>query len=84
MTTLAELLIRAGAVRAMELDINTAWVNLATYAPAGGPATTENGTDLLSDMEGTPARYFSADWTRDFFTMSIAANAGPENTDGDS
>ncbi len=29
-TTLADLLVRAGAVQAMELDINTDWVNLAT------------------------------------------------------
>ena len=33
-TDLADLLARAGAVRAMELDINTDWVNLATYRPS--------------------------------------------------
>ena len=32
-TTLANLLVDAGAVRGMELDINTDWVSLATYAP---------------------------------------------------
>ncbi len=38
--TLARLLQRAGAVRAMELDINSAWVDFFTYSPAGtGPPT---------------------------------------------
>jgi hypothetical protein len=73
-TTLADLLVRAGAVRAMELDINTDWVNLATYAPgaATGPASPANGTDLLPTMVGTPARYFQPSWARDFITMSAA------------
>jgi hypothetical protein len=73
-TTLADLLVRAGAVRAMELDINTDWVNFATYAPSvpTGQASPVNGTDLLSTMLGTPARYFQTSWGRDFFTMSAA------------
>ena len=33
--TLADVLIRAGAVRAMELDINTAWVSYFTYTGGG-------------------------------------------------
>ena len=33
-TDLADLLVRAGAVRAMELDINTDWVNFSVYQPA--------------------------------------------------
>jgi len=76
-TTLANLLVRAGAVRGMELDINTDWVNLATYAPStpNGPATPANGTDMLSDMVGTPARYFESWWSRDFFTMSARSTA---------
>lgn len=73
-TTLADLLVRAGAVRAMELDINTDWVNFATYAPpvAAGLASPANGTDLLPTMVGTPARYFQPSWARDFITMSSA------------
>jgi hypothetical protein len=73
-TTLADMLVRAGAVRAMELDINTDWVNLATYAPvaATGPASPANGTDLLPTMAGSPARYFQPSWARDFITMSAA------------
>ena len=76
-TDLADLLARAGAVRAMELDINTDWVNFATYQPATptGPATPANGTDLLPAMVGTPGRYFESYWARDFITMS--AVTGP-------
>jgi len=70
-TTLADVLARAGAVRAMELDINTSWVNLATYAPAPPNtfAAPGNGATLLPQMNGGPSRYFSA-WDRDFITMS--------------
>ena len=71
-TDLADVLARAGAVRAMELDINTDWVNLATFDPAGGAgaATATNGTDLLPTMAGMPNRYFASWWARDFVTMS--------------
>ncbi len=77
-TTLANLLVRAGAVRAMELDINTDWVNFATYDPAsaGAPATPVNGTLLLPGMTGTTARYFESWWSRDFFTMSARSFNG--------
>jgi hypothetical protein len=71
-TDLAALLVRAGAVQAMELDINTDWVHFATYQPPApaGEATPADGTDLLPDMVGTPARYFESYWARDFITMS--------------
>ena len=77
-TTLANLLVRAGAVRAMELDINTDWVNFATYDPAsaGAPATPVNGTLLLPGMTGTTRRYFESWWSRDFFTMSARSFNG--------
>ena len=70
----ANILVRAGAVRAMELDINTDWVNYSTYQPstAGGAATPANGTELLAGMTGTPGRYFQSWWARDFITMSAA------------
>jgi hypothetical protein len=71
-TDLATVLVRAGAVRAMELDINTDWVDFATYSPSvtTGAASPSNGTDLLANMTGTPQRYFESWWSRDFFTMS--------------
>jgi hypothetical protein len=71
-TDLANLLVRAGAVRAMELDINTDWVNFSAYTPStsAGIATATNGRELLPAMTGTPARYFQSWWARDFITMS--------------
>ena len=69
---LANVLARAGAVRAMELDINTDWVNFTSYAPttSTAPAAAANGTTLLPTMSGGPGRYFESWWDRDFFTMS--------------
>ena len=77
-TDLANLLVRAGAVRAMELDINTDWVSFASYTPTPvtGAATASNGTDLLPNMVGSPARYFESWWGRDFITMSSVLGTG--------
>jgi hypothetical protein len=76
-TDLANLLVRAGAVRAMELDINTDWVNFATYSPSSptGLASPANGSLLLSGMTGTTGRYFASWWTRDFITMSASPSS---------
>jgi hypothetical protein len=78
-TTLANLLVDAGAVRGMELDINTDWVSLATYdpTPPQTEATPANGTDLLSTMVGPPGRFFASYWARDFFTMSAREPSTP-------
>jgi Phosphodiester glycosidase len=69
---LADVLVRAGAVRAMVLDMNPLWPVFATYAPStpAGLATPANGTDLISTMEQTPDRFFQAAYSRDFVTMS--------------
>ena len=71
-TDLANVLVQAGAVRAMELDINTDWVNFSSYSPSSptGAATATNGTLLLSSMKGGAQRYFESWWSRDFITMS--------------
>ena len=67
---LANVLSRAGAVRAMEMDINTAWVNFFSYsAPPGQPASAAVGTKLTFDESNWPGRYFSPS-SRDFITMS--------------
>jgi hypothetical protein len=81
-TDLADLLARAGAIRGMELDINTDWVNYSYYTPSTpyGAATPANGTELLSEMTGGPGRYFASYWARDFFTMSSAYPAPPTPT----
>lgn len=70
-TTLADLLVRAGAVRAMALDMNTDWVNYSTYAGAGSqPTAPPAGGTLLPGMPGGRGRYFTPAWSRDFLTMS--------------
>ncbi len=71
-TDLAHLLLRAGAVRAMEMDINTDWVNYSYYTPTtvAGRAGAHNGRELLPGMSGTPGRYFAPWWARDFITVS--------------
>ncbi|NNN09347.1 MAG: hypothetical protein HKL85_09170, partial [Acidimicrobiaceae bacterium] len=69
---LAQLLVRAGAVRAMVLDMNPLWPIFATYAPSSPSAlaTPANGTDLSPTMLQTPARFFEPSYARDFITMS--------------
>ncbi len=68
---LAALLVRAGALRGMELDINPDWPVFASYDPAGdrGLATPSNGHLLTATVRG-PDTFFDAWWARDFVTMS--------------
>ena len=74
---LANVLARAGAVRAMELDINTSWVNFSSWGLAPGvPASSTNGTLLTSDEATSPGRYFST-LSRDFITMSVRPYTAP-------
>lgn len=61
--TLAELLRRAGSVRAMELDINTWWITFTTFSPGAGDAPTP--VNLLTTMVRPPDRYLRVG-TRDF------------------
>ncbi len=69
---LAQVLVRARAVRAMVLDMNPLWPVFATYDPStpNGLATPANGTDLLATMLQSPARFFQPTYSRDFVTMS--------------
>ncbi len=67
--TLANVLSHAGAVRAMELDINTTWVDFFYFHPRpGGLAAPSNGTKLVSTMADTTARYFQPS-SRDFIAL---------------
>jgi hypothetical protein len=68
---LAELLVRAGAVRGMQLDINPSWPVFASFKPAtaNGVATPVNGTSLINTLRG-PATFFDPTYARDFITMS--------------
>jgi hypothetical protein len=68
---LAWLLVRAGAVRGMELDINPYWPVLVTYdPPAGALAAPSNGRKLLPTTTQGPGTFFEPQWARDFITMS--------------
>ena len=55
----ADLLVRAGAVRGMELDINPTWPVFASFKPAtpGGLAAPSNGARLIDTSRG-PATFF--------------------------
>ncbi len=69
---LARILVRAGALRAMVLDMNPLWPVFATYLPATptGFATPGNGKDLTPTMVQTPMRFFETAYARDFVTLS--------------
>ena len=62
---LAHLLVAAGAVRAMELDINPEWVSFSSFRHAGHVIS---GTNLLSGMYFSPAHYLEP-FSRDFFAV---------------
>jgi hypothetical protein len=68
--SLASVMARAGAVRAMELDINSWWVDFFTYGPpaAGLPPGSLTSTRLLPDMQAPPNRYLTAN-SRDFVAL---------------
>ena len=61
---LARILVHAGAVRAMELDINSYWVSFNSYAKSAA----RRPSKLLSGMSRPAARYLSPD-DRDFFAV---------------
>ncbi len=61
---LAELLRRAGAVTAMQLDINPAWMSFMYYLPGHHPGD-PTPVNLLPDQIQPPDRYYSVT-DRDF------------------
>ncbi|MGH9124348.1 MAG: hypothetical protein ACRDZ8_06430 [Acidimicrobiales bacterium] len=67
---LAQILVAAGSLRAMELDINPEWVSFATFAHVGdavpGPIT--QGNNVLSGMNFAPSHYLQP-FSRDFFAV---------------
>lgn len=64
--TLAELMQRAGAVRAMPLDMNRAWPSFMSYDGSKDPAN-PRPTNIL-DFEDPPDRYY-VQATRDFVAV---------------
>ncbi len=69
--SLGHTLIAAGAIRALELDINPNWVTFNTYRfdPASGTTT---GTKLMANMNRSADRYLAPD-DRDFFALFARA-----------
>jgi hypothetical protein len=66
----AGVLARAGAVRAMELDINSTWVDFFSYTPAppGQPPADIGVIKLLPDMRPSTSDYLTAS-SRDFIAI---------------
>jgi hypothetical protein len=62
--TLAAILVHAGAVRAIELDINGEWPSFITYARGGA----RNASKLVPNGMQSAGRYLSPD-DRDFFAV---------------
>jgi hypothetical protein len=66
LSSLASTMIHAGAVRAMELDINTYWTSFISYRLPGAV----NPANLLASMDRSPLRYLSPE-DRDFFAVYL-------------
>ncbi len=64
--SLADILRHAGAVRAMELDINSYWISFNTYAAPGAG----DPSKLLGETERAAERYLTPD-DRDFFAVYL-------------
>ena len=66
---LANVLVAAGCVRAMELDINPQWVSFSTYAPVPLAAPDQvQGTPLLTGMNYGPTHWLEPS-SRDFLAV---------------
>lgn len=65
--TLARILLRAGCVRAMELDINPAWVSFMSYQAGNHPAD-PTPKSLLPDYQRPADRYYQHT-SRDFVAV---------------
>jgi hypothetical protein len=67
--SLANVLVAAGAVRAMELDINSSWTRFFTYTPSNpGDAQAVQGTKLVEAMRSSPTLYLQPE-SRDFVAL---------------
>ena len=71
---LARTLQAAGAVRAMEMDINTDWVSAFTYVPQDTQrrSTRSSGVKLLDNMSHDGSQYLQQN-SRDFFAFTADA-----------
>jgi hypothetical protein len=62
--TLAKIIQRAGAVRAMQFDINPEWPSLIAYSHPGGLGPTK----IVPNVQQPATRYLVPD-DRDFFAV---------------
>ncbi len=71
---LAQLLVQAGVIHGMELDINPNWPVLATYAPPtpDGSAAPSNGSSLQPSSVQNASTFFNPAWACDFVAMSAS------------
>jgi len=69
--SLAKILQRAGAVRALELDINEDWTSFISYRKPGAI----DPSNLLPDMLRPASRYLTPD-ERDFFAVYLRQGEG--------
>lgn len=68
-SSLARVLAAAGAVRGMELDINSEWTHFFSYdSPDAAQPATVVGTKLVPDMRASPNLYLEGE-SRDFFAL---------------
>jgi hypothetical protein len=68
--SLARILARAGAVRAMELDINHTWMSFDYFKPNPKSSWGVDATKMLDNQYRTPYRYLSPD-ERDFVAIFL-------------
>jgi hypothetical protein len=66
--SLANIMVRAGAVRAMEMDINHTWVTFEQFTPDKRNPDGAVAKNLLPGMWSHPQRYLHLD-ERDFVAM---------------
>jgi hypothetical protein len=66
-STIADALLSAGVVRAVELDINPEWVAGYLYGHRGGAGPLAP-VPVVPGQQGIPGQYL-APWSRDFFTV---------------
>ncbi len=69
--TLADALVKAGSVRAMELDIHASNPTFNFFTPAPGTTNGVTGTKLLPNVGGVASRFIVPD-QRDFFAITMA------------
>ncbi len=62
---IAQALIGAGVVRAVELDINPEWIAGYLYVHHGAGLT---GAPVVPGQQGIPGRFLTP-YSRDFFTI---------------